>query len=70
MTTLWHKDRLWPSETSPITGGPLPGAIPPGIYAESVKDWERLRAKSFPPGSTPSARSASRRSPASPRPPS
>jgi len=50
MTTLWHKDRYWPAETSPITGGPLPGAIPPGIYAESVKDWERLRAKSFRPG--------------------
>ncbi|MCK2054966.1 hypothetical protein [Methylobacterium sp. 37f] len=50
MTTLWHKDRLWPSETSPITGGPLPGAIPPGIYAESIKDWERLRARSFRPG--------------------
>lgn len=50
MTTLWHKDRYWPSETSAITGGPLPAAIPPGIYAESVKDWERLRAKSFRPG--------------------
>lgn len=50
MTNLWHKDRYWPSETSPITGGPLPGAIPPGIYSESVKDWKRLRAKSFRPG--------------------
>lgn len=50
MTTLWHKDRLWPSETSRITGEPNSDAIPPGIYAENIPDWERIAKKGFRPG--------------------
>lgn len=50
MVTLWHKDRYWPDDRSPLMGTPLPGSIAPGIYCESKKDWERLRDKSLRPG--------------------
>lgn len=50
MTTLWHKDRYWPSELSPLTGAPIEGAIQPGIYAETKEDWERVRKRGFRQG--------------------
>lgn len=53
MPRLWHKDRLWPDEVSPLMGTPLPHAIPPGIYCESKEDWTRIRTKGVRPGLDP-----------------
>ncbi|CAO4148655.1 hypothetical protein CLBKND_04746 [Methylorubrum aminovorans] len=42
MGVCWHKERWLPGELDTVTGQPLPGVMPPGIYCEDEATFEAL----------------------------
>lgn len=42
MPTYWHKGRYLPSELDPLTGEPLYGVLPPGLYCEDQAAYDAL----------------------------
>ncbi|OHV16991.1 hypothetical protein BK022_08495 [Methylorubrum extorquens] len=47
MPTYWQKTAWWPGDLDPVSGLPLPGALPRGIYCEDRESFSALRRQAY-----------------------